>query len=103
MKKMKRKRNSHLRFDIGFLKTNKIKLLSEATSLFDVQRSMFDVRCSSFICLQGVDFSLNYFESEFILRSGFKTSPQAQFLCWAEGFNTQNITYIPAFESLAPP
>jgi len=36
-------------------------------------------------------------------RSGFKTSPQAQFLCWAEGFNTRNITYIPAFESLAPP
>jgi len=43
MKKMKRKRNSHLRFDIGFLKTNKIKLLSEATSLFDVRCSMFDV------------------------------------------------------------
>jgi len=46
MKKMKRK--SHLRFDIGFLKTNKIKLLSEATSLFDVRRSMFDVGRSSF-------------------------------------------------------
>jgi hypothetical protein len=67
MKKMKRKRNSHLRFDIGFLKTNKIKLLSEATSLFDVQRSMFDVRRSSFKCLQGVDSSLKYVESEFIL------------------------------------
>jgi hypothetical protein len=35
--------------------------------------------------------------------SGFKTSPQAQFLCWTEGFNTRNITYIPALESLAPP
>jgi len=49
MKKMKRK--SHLRFerfDIGFLKTNKIKLRSEATSLFDVRRSMFDVGRSSF-------------------------------------------------------
>ncbi|MGD9278587.1 MAG: hypothetical protein PVG37_08380, partial [Desulfobacterales bacterium] len=38
-----------------------------------------------------------------MFRSGFKTSPQAQFLCWTEGFNTQNIKYIPAFESLAPP
>ena len=32
--------------------------------------------------------------------SGFKTSPQAQFLYWTEGFNTRNIKYIPAFESL---
>ena len=67
MKKMKRKRNCHLWFDIGFLKTNKIKILSEATSLFNVQRSMFDVRRSSFKCLQGVDPSLKYVESEFIL------------------------------------
>jgi len=37
------------------------------------------------------------------LRSGFKSSPQAQFLCWGEGFNTRNIAYIPAFESLGPP
>ena len=37
------------------------------------------------------------------IRSGFKTSPKAQFLCWAEGFNTRNIKYIPAFESLVPP
>jgi hypothetical protein len=29
-----------------FSKTNKVKLRSEATSLFDVQRWMFDVRCS---------------------------------------------------------
>ncbi len=36
-------------------------------------------------------------------RSGYKTSPQAQFLCWTEGFNTRNIMYIPAFESLGPP
>jgi hypothetical protein len=36
-------------------------------------------------------------------RGGFKTSPQAQFLCWAEGFNTRNIKYIPVVESLAPP
>ncbi len=35
-------------------------------------------------------------------RSGFKTSPQAQFLCWTEGFNTRNIKYIPVFESLGP-
>jgi hypothetical protein len=28
---------------------------------------------------------------------------QAQFLCWTEGFNTRNIKYIPAFESLVPP
>jgi len=34
--------------DIGFLKTNKIKLRSEATSLFDVERSMFDVGRLSF-------------------------------------------------------
>jgi len=36
-------------------------------------------------------------------RSGFKTSSQAQFLCWTEGFNTRNIKYIPVFESLGPP
>jgi len=35
-------------FDIGFLKTNEIKLWSGATSLFDVQRWTFDVRCPSF-------------------------------------------------------
>jgi hypothetical protein len=29
-----------------FSKTNKVKLRSEATSLFDVQRWTFDVRCS---------------------------------------------------------
>ena len=34
-------------FDIVFLKTIKIKLLSAATSLFDVQRWTFDVRRSS--------------------------------------------------------
>jgi len=34
-------------FDIGFLKTIEIKLRSAATSLFDVGRSMFDVRRSS--------------------------------------------------------
>jgi hypothetical protein len=43
-----RNKNSHSMFDIGFLKTNEIKLLSGATSLFDVQRWTFDVRCSSF-------------------------------------------------------
>jgi hypothetical protein len=32
--------------------------------------------------------------------SGLKTFNQAQFLCWAKGFNTRNIIYIPAFESL---
>ena len=36
-------------------------------TLFDVQRSMLDVRRSSFICPQGVDFSLKYVESEFTL------------------------------------
>jgi len=30
--------------DIGFLKTNEIKLQSGATSLFDVQRWTFDVQ-----------------------------------------------------------
>ena len=40
---------------------------------------------------------------DLLIRSGFKTSPQAQFLCWAEGFNTRNIKYIPAFEPLVPP
>jgi|GEM_PF-3678980 len=44
----KKKRNSHSRFGVGFLKTNAIKLRSEATSLFDVRRSMFDVGRSSF-------------------------------------------------------
>jgi hypothetical protein len=30
--------------------------------------------------------------------------PEAdKFLCWTEGFNTRNIKYIPAFESLDPP
>jgi hypothetical protein len=48
-KRLERKRNSHSSFDVGFLKTNKIKLRSEATSLFDVQRWTFDVRCS--VCL----------------------------------------------------
>ncbi len=43
---LKRKRNSHSRFEIGFLKTNEIKLRSGATSLFDVQHWTFDVRCS---------------------------------------------------------
>ena len=38
-----------------------------------------------------------------LCRSGFKTSPKAQFLCWTEGFNTRNIKYIPVFESLGPP
>jgi hypothetical protein len=38
-----------------------------------------------------------------LIRSGLKTSPQAQFLCWAKGFNTRNIKYIPAFESLGLP
>ena len=41
-------RSSHYRFDIGFLKTNEIKLRSGATSIFDVQRWTFDVRRSSF-------------------------------------------------------
>jgi hypothetical protein len=34
-----RNRHSQSRFDIGFLKTNEIKLQSGATSLFDVRRS----------------------------------------------------------------
>jgi hypothetical protein len=38
-----------------------------------------------------------------LIRSGFKTSLQAQFLCWTEGFNTRNIKYIPALESIGPP
>jgi hypothetical protein len=43
------------------------------------------------------DWSYNLF------RSGFKTSSQAQFLCWADGFNTRNIKYIPALEFLDSP
>jgi hypothetical protein len=46
--KRQKKGNCHSRFDIGFLKTNENKLRSGATSLFDVQRWTFDVRCSSF-------------------------------------------------------
>jgi len=37
--------------NIGFMKTNGIKLRSAATSLFDVQRWMFDVRRSSLITI----------------------------------------------------
>jgi hypothetical protein len=33
---LKRNTNSHSSFDIGYLKTNEIKLRSGATSLFDV-------------------------------------------------------------------
>jgi hypothetical protein len=43
------------------------------------------------------------FKSVYFIKSDFKTSPQAQFLCWIEGFNTRNIKYIPAVESLVPP
>ena len=43
---LKRNTNSHSSFDIGYLKTNEIKLWSGATPLFDVQRWTFDVRCS---------------------------------------------------------
>jgi hypothetical protein len=39
-------RNSHSRFDIGFMQTNEIKLRSGAISFFDVRLSMFDVRVS---------------------------------------------------------
>jgi len=45
-KRLKRNRNSHSSFDIGFLKTNEIKLRSGTTSLFDVERWTFDVGCS---------------------------------------------------------
>jgi len=45
---LKRNRNNHSGFDIGYLKTDEIKLQSAATSLFDVQRWTFNVRCSSF-------------------------------------------------------
>jgi len=37
----------HRTSNIEFLKTNEIKLRSGATSLFDVQRSMFDVHLFS--------------------------------------------------------
>jgi hypothetical protein len=46
--RLKTKRNHHSRFDVGFSETNEIILQSEATSLFDVQRSMFDDGRSSF-------------------------------------------------------
>ena len=55
IKTAEKNKNSHSRFDIGFLKTNEIKLRSGATSLFDVQRWTFDVqpvRRSSFKTIQ---------------------------------------------------
>ena len=45
---LKRNTNSYSRFGIGCVKSNEIKLPSEATSLFDVQRWMFDVGRSYF-------------------------------------------------------
>ena len=42
IKTAEKKKNSHSRLDIGFIKTNEMKLRSEATSLFDV-------RCWTFI------------------------------------------------------
>jgi hypothetical protein len=51
---LKRNRNSHSKFDIGYWITNEIRLQSAATSLFDVQRWMFDVQSvlfSTFIFL----------------------------------------------------
>lgn len=53
-KRLKRKRNSYSRFDIGFLKTNEIKLWSGVTSLFDVRRSMLDVHLSKKRSVYGV-------------------------------------------------
>ena len=44
-------RNRHSKIDIGFLKTNGIKLQSAAKSLFDVQPWTFDVRRSNQPCL----------------------------------------------------
>jgi hypothetical protein len=37
------------------------------------------------------------------LRSGFKTSPQAQYLRWSDEFNPRNIKYIPPVKLIAPP
>jgi hypothetical protein len=45
---LKRDRNRHSGFDIGFMKTNEFKLRSVATSLFDVRRWTFDVGRSFF-------------------------------------------------------
>jgi hypothetical protein len=52
IKRLKIKRNRHPSFDIGFLKTNKIKSWSGAThySMFNVGRSMFDVHLSKQPC-----------------------------------------------------
>ena len=68
---LKRDRNSHSRFDIGFLKTNLIKMSSKATSLFDVQRWMFDVqsvRCWTFI------FETNTIDTTLAIWKGLKES-----------------------------
>jgi len=46
--RLKRNRNTYSKFGIEFLKTNEIILRSGTTSLFDVQRWAFNVRCSSF-------------------------------------------------------
>jgi len=50
-------------FDIGYLKTNEIKLWSGATSLFDVRRSMFDVgrSLSKQLSAYGVNPLIRYF------------------------------------------
>ncbi len=44
---LQRNRNLYLRFGIEISKTNELKMRSEVTSLFDVQRWTFDVRRSA--------------------------------------------------------
>jgi hypothetical protein len=58
---------------------------------------------SGLVDYSGIAAADHCMDNQQMSRSGFKTSPQAQFLCWTEGFNTRNIKYIPALESLAPP
>ena len=38
-----------------------------------------------------------------LFRSGFKTSPRTQSLCWTETSNPRNIPDIPAAGRLSPP
>ena len=64
----KRNRNSQSGFEIGFFKTNEIKLRSAATSLFDVQRWTFDVGCSSFKPTPyGINATYEYLQNNLVL------------------------------------
>jgi hypothetical protein len=38
-----------------------------------------------------------------LIRTGFKTFPQAQYLCCVGAFNPRNVSYIPVFQRLMAP